>query len=376
MSLAIIINSAYPRPGGVETHVRDKVSALRGEGFQIYQYSLAPKQDVGREESENLVISRFRMKLAFGSVMSFPPLGTTRRIISELRNQSVSGISTHTRFFPMTFVGYKVSKALGVPWIHSEHGSSFVRTQNPLVDIPAKMWDLTLGKFLLRKADVVVADSEFVADFVEQLAGVEAVVLENPIQIDTWFRPNNELNKEIKSFVFAGRLVSGKGWDTFLELVANASKQNPNLSEIPIHIFGHGPDAEKAISLSKTLGLNSRIQMHGNVTPDTLREFFLNSIYINASVLSEGFQITVLEATAAGARVVTFDVPSAISLLKEGAQIWVAPKGNYEELSRLILEASEARFLPPKIGLFSRWSWSKWVEEYIRVLNKQRNLYS
>ncbi|MDH6425091.1 glycosyltransferase involved in cell wall biosynthesis [Aurantimicrobium minutum] len=370
LSLAIIINSAYPRPGGVETHVKDKVSALNQSGVGIFQFSLAPKNNVGHVTEKNISITKFPMQFAFGSVMSFPPLGTTRKIISELKGQRISCVSTHTRFFPMTFVGYRVSRILGVPWVHSEHGSGFVRTQNPFIDFLAKIWDLSIGKFLLRKADFVVADSDFVAAFVERLSGVKAIVLENPIQIEKWYKPAAEHNGEIKSFVFAGRLVPGKGWDTFLDAVAEVSAANPLLSKIPVNVFGEGPDKEEVLRKADSLGLSSRICMHGNVSPETLRSFFQNSIYVNSSVLSEGFQITVLEAAASGSRVVSFDVPSAVSLKSEGVNIWVTQKGNYSDLNKLILDASYSDFTPPNKEQFNRWSWTDWVEKYLNIIEQ------
>ena len=55
-------------------------------------------------------------------------------------------VSTHTRFFPMSFVGARAAQKAGIPYIHTEHGSNFVNNSNPIIAIGSRVVDLSLGR--------------------------------------------------------------------------------------------------------------------------------------------------------------------------------------------------------------------------------------
>src|SRR5690606_19242323 len=107
---------------------------------------------------------------------SFPLPGLTRRLARALAADGVGVVSTHTRFFPMSFVGIRLARRLGVPAMHTEHGSDFVRGVAGPIALASRLVDRTAGRYVLRRADVVLAVSEEVRRFVRRLAGVDSRV--------------------------------------------------------------------------------------------------------------------------------------------------------------------------------------------------------
>lgn len=366
--VAIIINSAHPRPGGLESHVHQLSRRLASRGVPVRLFSLHDGPEAMNEDG-NVRHLRLPMLIPIGSVFSLPPLGTTKKILRMLVDEDIAAVTSHTRFFPMTFVAWRVSRKLGVPLIHSEHGSDFVRSQNLIMDFCARLVDVSMGAFLLMKADRIVADSKPVANFVYKISQKPAVIMENAIDIDWWVSDSDseKLEKQSASlgnrFVFVGRMVPGKGWDTFLNIVSEVAGSFDS-----VDMYGEGPDLEKAKLLAGELNLGKVVNFHGNVGAERLRKALRGGIYINPSQLSEGFQITVLEALAAGAKVVTYPVPSAESILAKNLPIWVSSRRDATQLKNLLLEAVSFNYQAPTSKQLQEWNWPTWITKYENLL--------
>jgi len=75
-------------------------------------------------------------------------------------------IQTHTRFFLSSFMGGIFAKAHGKKWVHFEHGSGYVVSDRWLVSYCSRLFDKTVGKWILRSADQVIAISQACKKFV------------------------------------------------------------------------------------------------------------------------------------------------------------------------------------------------------------------
>lgn len=68
-----------------------------------------------------------------------------------------------------------LAKFWKVPWIHIEHGSGFVVSNNKIVSTASRWYDATIGKWVLRNADEIVAVSEACEHFVRDMFGAKKV---------------------------------------------------------------------------------------------------------------------------------------------------------------------------------------------------------
>lgn len=215
MRIAFIVNHYPPHVGGAETHVAHLPAQLTTLGHQVWVLNLAEVPE--RRQDEQVTVLTGRASAQVAEIITLPQLGTTGRIAEFLRSQSIELVSIHTRFFPMSLVGLRAASRAGIPVIHTEHGSGFVSSTSSLVALGSRTVDLTVGRYVLRHADRALAVSEESADFASRLGGVPAGVFYNAItppvpDYDRPDRPNH--------LVFVGRVVPGKGWETFLHAVA------------------------------------------------------------------------------------------------------------------------------------------------------------
>ena len=363
--MLFVVNTYPPRLGGLEQHVSRLATHLveLGHAASVVTLGSTPGETI----EGGVAVRRLRGRFSIASVISFPPPGTARRIAAAYRDSGVSAVSTHTRFFPMSLVGLSVARRLGVPVIHTEHGSGFVRGVSPLVALASRVIDVTIGRLVLRRSSAVLAVSESVAAFVQRLAGRRVEVFYNAID------PPLDLLQPVRvvpRFVFVGRLVPGKGWDDFLDAIA-ALKAAGRLGDVSAALLGDGPDAAAARARIDSLEIADIVELRGHVSRTEVDQELAGAVLVNPTRLAEGFQTSLLEALAAGSQIVTYEVPGADALLQEGAPMRVVG----QNLSELVAAMSAALTNPmppfPRADL-AKWTWPQRARQYLAVVERLR----
>lgn len=158
------------------------------------------------------------------------------------------------------------------------------------------------------------------------------VIVENGIEIDRFRKaepvPRKDLRFKDSDFVIisVGRLVPGKGFCTILdamELLPDSYK---------LVIIGSGPQHDELEERINMKGLKERVVMTGSIRNV---ENYLKSgdLYVSASH-TEGFGLTIIEASAAGLPVLATRIPAYQALLPQNQLFTV---GNANELAQLVL---------------------------------------
>lgn len=360
MRIAFIVNSYPPRLGGLESHIYHLSVSLAQLGHEVYVLTISDKP--GHRQEEGVDIRTDQRHFPIADIISFPALGATRAIARFLREHRIDVVSVHTRFFPMSFVGVRAAHQAGIPVIHTEHGSGFVASSSPIIAPASRGVDVTMGRYVLRHADRVLGVSEQAAAFASRLGGVHADVFYNAI---TPPQPHAEPIKDRhRHLVFVGRMVPGKGWDTFIEAVAQLRAQG---QEVTGELLGAGADLDAAREMIAAKGLDGVVSAPGRVSADEVRTRLTGATLVNPTVLSEGFQTTLLEALAERGRVVTFTVPGAQVLADQGNPVVITAERTLESLVSTLRD-----FLnnPPELGdpsLINAWTWPVRAREYASI---------
>lgn len=357
--IAIITNSYPPRMGGLELHIENLAHGLHALGHQVQVLTIAP--DPGVREDGGVRVLTGRSHLPIADVISVPSPGATRAITGLLRREGVDLVSTHTRFFPMSLIGLRAARAAGVPVIHTEHGSGFVASPSPVIALGSRAVDLTMGRYVLRHADRVLGVSPQAAAFARRLGAPHAEVFYNAIAPVTLASPPDDRPRHL---VFVGRMVPGKGWDTFLETVALLRSQG---LDVDGEVLGDGADLAQARSRASELGLSGIVAVRGRVSQEAVQASLTGSTLVNPTVLSEGFQTTLLEAIAAQGRVVTFEVPGARLLREQGAPVVVCEERSASGLARSLTTVLTTPPPAASQDLIAQWTWPVRAHEYAAI---------
>lgn len=358
-----VVNNYPPHVGGVERHVSQLATELAKQGQRVSVVALADGESIVVEHG--VTVHRIRKRWPISSVFSFPGLGTTARLAKRFAHEDVTVVSTHTRFFPMTWLGAALARRLRVPRLHTEHGSDFVRGVSPLFALSSRVVDLTLGRNTLRSAQSVLGVSDDVVDFVRRLAGVEATVFYNAITLPREAGATVAAGKpEVTKFVFVGRLVPGKGWQAAVD-ATSILRHASGPPSISLEILGDGPDFEALGDRIRSRGLSDIARVRGQVAPDEVQRVLTGAVLVNPTTLAEGFQTTLLEALAGGGQVVTYMVPGVELLARDGAPVHVVMSRTADSLGEAMRIAAENPKEPYPAWKLAQWGWPARAEQYL-----------
>lgn len=360
MRIAFIVNNFPPRTGGVEFHVQSLARELAAQGHDPTVITLAAAPRRHRDGAVDIIELKEHFRVA--DTLGFPSPGTRRALTRQLRTQQIDIVSVHTRFFPMTFVGLRAARAAGIPVVHTEHGSDHVVTDSAVISLASRLVDRTIGRWVLRQADRVLGVSEAVTAFVHRLAGVDADVFYNAIDAPQSAPPEHP--QATSRTVFIGRLVPGKGWDAYLE--ALAAVHAAGLS-VRADLVGDGPEMPRVRALVEELGIGPLVTIHGRLPQHEVRELLRGATLVNPTILSEGFQTTLLEAIAEGGRVVTYPVPGAQTLRDQGAPVLITDAKSPSALTRLLLSEIGRAWSPASMDAIDAWTWPTRARQFAIV---------
>lgn len=359
MKIAMIVNSYPPRVGGLEFHIENLAQGLTDLGHEVWVLTISAHPAQRRDGKVRVLTGRAHLPIA--DVITVPNLGTTARLTRFLRDNAIDLVSTHTRFFPMSFVGVRAAQCAGIPVIHTEHGSGYVATPSPIIFLGSRTVDLSFGRYVLTHANKVLGVSPQAAAFAKKLGAPQADVFYNAI---TPPQPVDDVQDHPSHLVFVGRMVPGKGWDTFLKAMHMLRQQG---YEVTGELLGDGADLEQAREHIQELGLAETVVARGRVDQEEVRQALRGATLVNPTVLSEGFQTTLLEAIAERGRVVTFQVPGAELLREQGAPVSICEQPTAQALADAICDALEAPLPLADPALINAWTWPARAHEYAEI---------
>ena len=376
--LLVVATNFVETTGGLEGHLQRLLPLLVQRGIEVTVVYLGTER-APYTDDHGIHVYPLRRYLNFRDIIALPRPRDWRafsRIVraGDLPAGPVTHVSTQTRFFPTSWLGLKLGVTLGVPVVHTEHGGGYVATSSRLVEAAAKLVDLSMGRQVLRGATVVLAVSRSSCDFVRRLSGVSATPFNNGVDIDHWLPAEvgtPPLEPTSRSLVFVGRVVAEKGWRAFLDVAAACRAAN---APCRVALLGDGADLGLARDYARDLGLSDAV-IPGRVDSAQVRKQLQGAVLVNPTVASEGFQLTLVEAMAAGAAIVSYDVGGTAEVSEvDGADVTVAPKGDQKALTAAALAALQRPIPHPNPVTLRQWDWAEVADAYARVLRESQRL--
>jgi len=225
--------------------------------------------------------------------------------------------------FECGFIGWRLARFFRAELelqIHADIGSPYFRRESLLNQI--RFW---LARFLLPRADKIRVVSKRIADFLRSTNwGIKTILEIRPIAIDTEKIRTApiivDLHKKYPQFdkiiLMASRLSREKNIGLAIEVMNEVAKQNPQIGLI---IVGSGSEGEKlrrkvGVPIEAS-GLKAKsYQLLGNiifenwVDQEILYSYYKTAdLFLNTSWY-EGYGMTLVEAHAAGCKIISTDV--------------------------------------------------------------------
>lgn len=182
----------------------------------------------------------------------------------------------------------------------------------------------------LKRFDDFISVSSAAKEYAQSVFGVDSVVIPNAVKQPL----TKSKNPRAGRIVFLGRLVERKGVEYLIRAFA---KLAANMPEVELIIAGDGPLRSKLESVVKENGIENAVNFLGYV--DEAEKFDLLAsaqIACFPSIYGESFGIVLIEAMAAGAKIVVGgDNPGYRSVLGAKPDLLVEPRQTDEFAKRL-----------------------------------------
>lgn len=338
--MRLLIHAPYFRPhvGGVETYVEELTGALwatgRLQGLTVVAPAIPGGPAVERDERGTRIL-RYP---GFDAIPNFPvprPSPATVRCLAAAASPRPDLVVANTRFFLSSALALGQARRLGVPYLHIEHGSDYVQLDQPLAAAAARLYDHSLGRTVLRRADRVIAISEAAGAFVERLAGLSPQVVYRglPLERLATVAPAPDVMECAAGrpvLVYAGRLIDGKGVRDLVEAVGGLGR------DVVCVVLGDGPrrpDLERQAAAEAP----GRFAFEGYVSEDRVIAWIKAADLVVNPSYTEGLPTSVLLAAACGTAVVATDVGGTREICPDGEAGLLVP-ARRPELLRSALE--------------------------------------
>lgn len=179
--------------------------------------------------------------------------------------------------------------------------------------------------------------------WVAKLLGQQAIYLPNAIDLERFTdvevdtaekRAALHLPPDALVVGTVGRLVEGKGYETFLEAAAIVLKELP---QVYFLLVGSGKLADPLRSLAHRLGIADHVIFSG-LRSDVEGILACLDLFISSS-LWEGLSTVILEAIASKVPVVATNIPGNQGIIKDQFSGWLVPPNDSEAMAEMIIKA-------------------------------------
>ncbi len=358
-----------PHKGGLETHAAEWANAwIKAEFWDVITITSSVGQKWEKHEKGHTIIPMESVEI----VPHFPIAKFWKKsfwqILARVKKEKPDVIVTRTRFFLSSFLGGVCAKLWGIPWVHIEHGSGPVETDRLPVKIFSRLFDATLGWWMVRFSDKVIGISEACKTFIQSFGRKDDVpVIFRGVDFIAGARQDDGETGIRITFVW--RLTYLKWVHILIEALGRL------IWEPDWHatIVWDGEERSKLQDQVKRLGLTGRITFIGMKDREYIGTEVLpqTDIFVNPS-FQEWLPTVVLEALLAWCRVIATDV-GGTKEISDKADLTIIPKDNVNilmvALDTAMHDYKEKRWLSYDL-IRERFDWSENIKKYYTILSE------
>ncbi len=306
MNILQICANYPPVSSGFGIYAQNLSLGLSKYGVNTTVLTFNPKNISSDEIKDKLHVERINA-LVLDSI-EYPLYDPTilNHIDKIIEEYNIDVINSHTRFFTSSFFAALYRKLNNnILLVHTEHGAGPLLHKNGYVSSICNLYDSTLGKWVIKSADVPIAIGPSSMNFMRKLGcETEIGIIPNSINC-TEFENLSKLlpksNNEEVIITYIGRLVESKGISDLIQVFSEIE----NDYDVKLWIVGNGPDEMKFREMVQTLQIKN-IEFLGFRT-DVANILSMTNIFVNPSHY-DSVPTTVLEAGCLSTRVVATNV--------------------------------------------------------------------
>ncbi len=201
----------------------------------------------------------------------------------------------HAHYLFTMPIALKLKEMFNVPCVGTEHWSYLGKN-----DIPPHV--KFYANRVYHKLNALITVSNSLRINIKRLFDIDGAVIPNMFddsKFNISYRRQSNTNKNKTNFISVGSLVDGKCFDLLLKAFSKLSFKDKHLI-----IIGDGPKRHELENMIKELGLESTVEMTGNLSRDEILPKYHESDVFVLPSNSETFGVVYIEAMASGLPVI------------------------------------------------------------------------
>lgn len=345
----IIITTDYFPPhvgGGVEVATYHIAYELARLGHHVNVVTLNTTRGKCVEDFDGFHVYRSKVidLTRVSGIQSAFSTDTIRLILTISRREHVDVIHANNLYFITTLAACLSKRMLSKPLVTTLQVGSTSELEGAERYF-AEIYERSLGKWVLKEADHIIAVSQAVMLYARSLgvATSRVSVVENSVDLRGYNGTESRMNPNgTVRVAFVGRLIKNKGPQYLVEAAPAILRESPNIEFL---IVGEGPMLYELRERLAQLGILDHFRFLG------YHAHFLTQcdILVRPS-LTEGMPLTVMEAMACGVPTVASDVGGTREILFHGETGYLINPKNVEQLGRYVSRLANDPALRRRMG--------------------------
>jgi len=219
---------------------------------------------------------------------------TEKLIFDYIKDNGKPDIIHVHNLFNAGCVAYKIEKKFGIPFVITEHASSFL-----LETYTVKQ--LNICRSIVDKSLALISVSSALSISIKKQLGNRKINVVPNVFDTTLFKLRKKTPKDVYVFVCVGNLIPNKGQ---LFLIKSFALAFPVYNSIQLLIIGDGPDKEELENYVESNNLSDRIFFKNSISPSTLANTYNECDCLVSPSTKETFGVVIIEAMACGLPVI------------------------------------------------------------------------
>ncbi len=389
--ILLVVPFFYPHRGGSQKYAEELLATT----VKLYPNTIVDvlcyntDNVISLEKYRGLTIYRVPCFTLIPARFVLPNPISLIEILVKLSNNKYQYVNTHIRFFDPTWWLWIYAKLIGAKSILTEHVAMHPVHQNKVIELIAKLVDISIAKYSSRMFDYVTFTNKTAQKFI-----TETFKLKSPTYlfyggIDTdYFKPGAKksertlpkiaykISKDTTVITFVGRLIWTKGVTYYYEAIKAYLSNKNNSKDVLFVIAGPGELEQQLKTQITNDKLTEKVIMTGDMSYENVRDLLsITDIFINPSHHNEGFPNTILEAGSSEAFVIATDNAGTNEVVNKDTGILI-PQKDAKAIQKAIEWAISNRDQTTKIShnfreiLVKKFDWKAISKNFYEFLYK------
>ena len=349
-----------PQAGGAEVHLEEILKRIADRGHQVTLFCSSYPGAKRRERLNEIEIVRRGSRYNFNFVVSKYIKSLLAQMKPDLIIEDINKIPFYTPLFQ------NLPTLVVIPHLFAD---SVFKEINFILGFYIFLSEKPISRIYKGKRFMVISESTKFDLMKRKIPEKDIYVINCGID-HSLYSPNPDLKKNDPPLaVYVGRLKKYKTINCLIKAFPLVLKKIPDAR---LTIIGDGDYAPELKSLTKQLGLETKVEFTGFVPQKEKVNWFRKAWVAVYPSSKEGWGLTNIEANACGTPVLASDVPGLRDSVLAGETGFLFEYGNTEKLAELMIKTMSHSTLREKLsqgGLkwAKEFSWEKTADQALEL---------